>query len=574
MIRTIPSLSKVSKAIPKAKATIPYHAMPTKINNLPRLPIPGLKDTIDRYLRSTKPLTTPSSYSHQVSLTSKFLSSVAPLLHSSIVSTDVRNSKDLLHSSSNSYIESHWNTMYLSGRWSLPCNSNPFYILENFKGLQDLADLTTKLVLWEKNMREEGLEDDGGCQQSYPLTVSTSRHPHPTFDYLQTHSSSYVILIKNNVYYKVPINTAENTRRSFEYIQGLEEEEEFNVGVGTCLDRNSWYDLKSDLGNVKSFETIDNAAFIICLDSPSPLTPNEESHNMLASYNNRWYDKHQLIMLGNGVIGFNWEHSFSDGMIWNRLIQDCENMIINDSEEEWIPPKPVTFNLTSSDNKMLEDATDKASNELSQCISNHLQGSYGKNVLKTWKVSPDATMQMAYQIAYHNMHERVAPTYESCATRNFWRGRTETIRSCTEESKRFVEVFKGDGSVDFKREAFREAAMRHVEIAGEAKMGMGVDRIFLALEKEAEKMGVEVELFNDEVYKESKNWRLSTSNVSHPSLRRFGFGPVVGDGYGLGYLVGEDTFSVNVTNFKGGGTDGERMKREIEEAVDGLRKLF
>ena len=172
MIRTIPSLSKVSKAIPKAKAkaTIPYHAMPTNINNLPRLPIPGLKDTIDRYLRSTKPLTTPSSYSHQVSLTSTFLSSVAPLLHSSIASSDALNSKDLLHSSSNSYIESHWNTMYLSGRWSLPVNSNPFYILENFRGLHDLADLTTKLVLWERNMREEGLEDDGGCQQSYPLT--------------------------------------------------------------------------------------------------------------------------------------------------------------------------------------------------------------------------------------------------------------------------------------------------------------------------------------------------------------------------------------------------------------------
>lgn len=470
--------------------------------------------------------------------------------------------------------------MYLEGRWSLPVNSNPFYLLENWKGLDQVAELTWKIVNWGQMTKSKGLIDDSGCQQSYPLTVGTSRHPHlKGRDYLQTHNlcTPHVVVIKNSKFYKLPVNSLSSMKENFKVINDLSEGEDVCVGVGTGLGRDDWGELRGSLGNEVAFHDIDSAAFIVCLDEHNQgMNENEESRNMLASVGNRWYDKHQLILLGNGEIGFNWEHSFSDGMIWNRLIQDCETLEYEDTGAGGEGGfEEVKFSFDEKQKEDIKEAENKVMKELEACNHNHLQGSFGKDVLKTWKVSPDASMQMAYQLAYYKMHGSVPPVYESCATRNFWRGRTETIRSATVESRGFVESFLNDNiSDDAKREAFQIAAARHVEIAGEAKQGLGVDRIFLALEKEAEKMGVDVDFFNSDVYKESKSWKLSTSNVSHPSLKRFGFGPVVGDGYGLGYLVGGKSFSVNVTNFEGGGTDGERMKGEIMGAIEGLRKLF
>ena len=323
-----------------------------------------------------------------------------------------------------------------------------------------------------------------------------------------------------------------------------------------------------------SFRAIDEAQFVICLDDEQSMTEDEESVAMLQQADNRWYDKHQLVRLGNGKLGFNWEHSFSDGMIWNRCIEDCEAGSDEGAEGE-CEIEEIGWELDAQQMEKLGRAGEKVKEELCACENRHLNfQDFGKAEFKTWKVSPDAAVQMSYQLAFNGIHGSMPPVYESCATRNFHRGRTETIRTCTNESKAFVDAFNCASSDDFKREAFLKACGKHVEVAKEAKMGQGVDRIFLALEKEAEREGMDVELFKSDVYLSSKSWKLSTSNVSHPSLSRFGFGPVVGDGYGLGYLVGNDGFSVNVTNFKGGGTDGEAMRQGIGDSVRKIKSIF
>jgi len=56
---------------------------------------------------------------------------------------------------------------------------------------------------------------------------------------------------------------------------------------------------------------------------------------------------------------------------------------------------------------------------------------WGKNTMKKWRVSPDAFMQQALQIASLALYGRTVLTYESASTRAFEGGRTETIRSAT-----------------------------------------------------------------------------------------------------------------------------------------------
>lgn len=58
----------------------------------------------------------------------------------------------------------------------------------------------------------------------------------------------------------------------------------------------------------------------------------------------------------------------------------------------------------------------------------------------TGKQSPDAFIQMAMQLAYRRMHGRGTPTYETASTRLFLHGRTDVIRTYSEDSQRWVEA--------------------------------------------------------------------------------------------------------------------------------------
>lgn len=63
---------------------------------------------------------------------------------------------------------------------------------------------------------------------------------------------------------------------------------------------------------------------------------------------------------------------------------------------------------------------------------------YGKGFMKTCRVSPDAYIQMALQLAYYRDAGRFSLTYEASMTRLFREGRTETVRPCTIESAAWV----------------------------------------------------------------------------------------------------------------------------------------
>lgn len=54
------------------------------------------------------------------------------------------------------------------------------------------------------------------------------------------------------------------------------------------------------------------------------------------------------------------------------------------------------------------------------------------------RLSIDAYVQMALQLAFYRIRGEFSATYETALTRSFDRGRTETIRSYTTESRAFV----------------------------------------------------------------------------------------------------------------------------------------
>lgn len=54
-------------------------------------------------------------------------------------------------------------------------------------------------------------------------------------------------------------------------------------------------------------------------------------------------------------------------------------------------------------------------------------------------------------------------------------------------------------------------------------------------------------IFTDPGYQTSGTWRMSTSHCGSASLSLFGFGPVVRDGFGIGYMIKNNSISFNIT---------------------------
>ena len=78
--------------------------------------------------------------------------------------------------------------------------------------------------------------------------------------------------------------------------------------------------------------------------------------------------------------------------------------------------------------------------------------------------------------------------------------------------------------------------------------GQGFDRHLFALRLLAESTGKVPDIFQDLAYKRINHINLSTSTLSSPALMLGGFGPVVRDGFGVGYGIQDDWLGCNVTS--------------------------
>lgn len=200
-------------------------------------------------------------------------------------------------------------------------------------------------------------------------------------------------------------------------------------------------------------------------------------------------------------------------------------------------------------------------------------------------------------------------------TKMFYHGRTEAIRSVTPESADFVKTFWADNPPPKKVEALKTATQKHTAITRECSKAQGQDRHLYALycvwqravnaEHEYESNGTtspteagETDstkdlqrttspngqaspsrtqlqhmpaLFTDPGWEKINTTVLSTSNCGNPALRHFGFGPVSADGFGIGYIIKDDSISICVSSKH---RQTKRFVDSIESYFNEIRKLL
>lgn len=378
--------------------------------------------------------------------------------------------------------------------------------------------------------------------------------------------------------------------------------DEMGIGVLTTEERDVWarhraalIDGDSSGSNRRSLGGIDSAFLVVALDHCDPgrdggLAARCRSllHGVVTPHRtlcNRWFDKHQLVVDGAGEMGYLFEHSYSDGASWNKVLAELwEDMHKTPTQPASSTPliaEPLPFELPESVKAGIIAAEKKARVELYNEVDLQMLDfdAFGKKEVKQWKLSPDAVVQQAFQLAYFRLHGKAAPTYEACAMRPFFHGRTETIRSCTTAAQDFVAAVVTGRPRDEQRAKLSAAVVAQSQLAKAAATGQGIDRHLLGLKMEAKEHGVcagaaDLEIFDDDDYKRSGTWVLSTSNVTMPFINTFGFGAVTGEGYGLGYQIHDDRIPVHITSFaSGAGTSSAAFRDATADALCDIRYI-
>jgi len=373
-----------------------------------------------------------------------------------------------------------------------------------------------------------------------------------------------------------------------------------------------------------NLQVIDSALFVLVLDQYKPKDIHYAAANMLHGTNlmkekdvtqvgsclNRWYDKLQLVVCGDGTSGLVFEHSIIDGHTALRFTSDIfAETVINFAESIVdlvhgrglithvidavveraaqktkegpsldVLPKKLIFDLSPSILDSIYFAETGLCDEISANDTHVLEfRDYGKRLIVANKMSPDAFVQMSILLAYYKLYGKVDCMYEPALTKQFYHGRTEAIRGATPQAKQLCETWWAhDSTPEQKLAALRTAVAEHTRLTKEASFGLGVDRHLFALKCIAERQCAKTgerrpRFFKSEAWNTLNHTVLSTSNCGNPALRLFGFGPVVSDGFGIGYIIKSDALSYTVSSKH---RQNRRYVRSLQKCLKEMQDLM
>ncbi|KAI1177448.1 acyltransferase ChoActase/COT/CPT [Nemania sp. FL0916] len=570
--------------------------------SLPKLPVPTLEETTIRYMKSLHPLLSAAELAETRKAVEAFLKrrGIGQKLQERLIERQKDRWTD-------NWLYEWWNdTAYLSYRDPVVPYVSYFYSHRDDRRRRDpakrAAALTTAALEFKRQVDDGTLEPEYMkklplCMDSYQWMFNASRvaakpADHPVKFNAMKHK--HIIAIRKNHFFKIQhevdgqqLNTSE-LEAQFKKVYELATTPGPAVGALTSENRDIWADAREHMlaaspNNAQALEAIESASFVVCLDDAAPVTLEERAHQYWhGDGQNRWYDKPlQFIVNDNGTSGFMGEHSMMDGTPTHRLNDYVNDAIFGnklDFSNPTIRPKlpdpvRVEFELTPKVTSEIE----RAIKDFDTVIGQHelavqaYQG-YGKGLIKKFKCSPDAYVQMIIQLAYYKMFGESRPTYESATTRRYQLGRTETCRSVSVDSVAFCTVMTDPSASDEDRIAlFRKATNAHIEYISAASEGKGVDRHLFGLKKLLQPDEELPALYKDPAYSYSSSWYLSTSQLSSEFFNGYGWSQVIDGGFGIAYMINENSLSFNIVSKRLG---SQKLSHYIEEAANEMRDLL
>ncbi|KAF2741938.1 hypothetical protein M011DRAFT_413579 [Sporormia fimetaria CBS 119925] len=648
-------------------------------DKLPKLPIPDLDSSCKRYLSSLKPLQSAKEHHDTVVAVQEFMKADGPALQDKLKKYAADKGNYIEQFWYDSYLNFdnpvvlNLNPFFLLEDDPTPARNNQVTRAASLV----VSALSFVRAVRKEELPPDTIRGQPLCMYQYSRLFGTARIPTENGCQIgQDPTSKHIVVLCHGQFYWFDvlddnsdlIMTEKDIALNLQVI--IEDAQEIPIqdaakgalGVLSTENRKVWSGLRDVLhseegsNNSDCLNIVDSALFVLCLDYTEPQTGSELCMNMLCGSSkiekgvqvgtctNRWYDKLQIIVCKNGSAGINFEHTGVDGHTVLRFASDLytdtilrfARTINGGAPSLWAstspdPAKrdPSSFgDVQTTPHKLewdmvpeLSTALRFAETRLADLIQQNEFATldfltYGKNFITSMGFSPDAFVQMAFQAAYYGLYGRMECVYEPAMTKMFYHGRTEAIRSVTEESVDFVRTFWGDNPAAAKVDALRKACQKHTENTKVCSKAEGADRHLYALyciwqrliDQDAADMtssdDYEYEepnspvgspekviaphrnsivseapsiastsaavqhsmpaLFADAGWDKINTTILSTSNCGNPSLRQFGFGPTSGDGFGIGYIIKDGSISICASS----------KHRQTSRFIDALESYF
>ncbi|CAG2103753.1 unnamed protein product [Medioppia subpectinata] len=586
--------------------------------SLPRLPLPPLHTTIDRYLLSVRALLDDREFERTRRLAEEFRDGVGRKFQRYLW---------LKSWWSSNYVSDWWEEfVYLRGRQPLMVNSNFYGIDALMDGPTNsqtarAANLVYAALLFRKQIARQELKPIlvqnlvPLCSAQYERMFNTTRVPGRDADRIQhLDDSPHIVVLHAGKFYKLTIHhrgrlllpkQLQQLLRQIVADQSPAAAGESKLASLTAAERGVWAETRAQFFakgiNRVSLAAVEKAAFVLVLDSEDfefATADQLDTYGQLLLHgkgNDRWFDKSfNLIVARNARVGFNGEHSWADAPVmahlWEFVLHYDFHVLQYDADGDCrlgngfdaSPPIRLQWEFPDALCHVIDQSYENA-----QCVLKDVDlrlfrhDAYGKGFIKTCRVSPDAYIQMALQLAYLRDVGHLSLTYEASMTRLFREGRTETVRPVTVQSAAFVRAVAAGQPPDTCRELLRVACARHQRAYQEAMCGKGVDRHLFCLYVISQYLEVDSPFLKQVL---SEPWKLSTSQTPHGQVGLLskcisaggGFGPVADDGYGVSYIVaGEETIFFHISSKSSSRTtDSRRFADNVDRALRDLRALF
>jgi choline O-acetyltransferase len=319
---------------------------------------------------------------------------------------------------------------------------------------------------------------------------------------------------------------------------------------------------------------------------------------------NRWFDKTiQLIVSGDGGLRLCYEHSHAEGIaviqlvekLWQHADSQPASSEVPSASGHLPPPERLEWVLEQRDFAKIEEAAldvDNLVKDLDFQVFRYTN--YGKDFIKSCKVSPDVYIQLALQLAYYRLYGKLTATYESASTRRYRLGRVDCIRSASPEALAWVAAMaqpKEDDeagkkvtfhlvSDEEKLKLWRDAVKQQTSEMVDNILGQGIDIHLLGLREAAKETSPTAahplpDLFTDYTYKLANKFLLSTSQVATSTDSFMGYGPVEPDGYGASYNPKSDHIVFCLSAFWSSEvTSTSRFAQALEEGLNLMQALL
>lgn len=605
--------------------------------SLPRLPIPKLRETCDRYLASQRPLLDQNDFTQTEKLVNQFINGPGPELDAELR----RQDKDNKHTS---YISGPWTDMYLKDRRPVSFTHNPGIMFAHdsrpefmnpaWRSAHLLISTLRLLKSYQANIlkpevfhlqptktntptywnRVKFMPNLIATPLSYlfkafPLDMSqydnllqSTRIPLPQLDIIRRYpDSKHVVVLRRGRFYCFDVLDHDGNLfephyylKSIQYILDHKPKgESSGIGVFTSESRDVWSEMRAHLvdhlGNEEALNKIDSGLHVICLDEwdhadeEAPKSTREIVGG--SDPTNRWFDKSfSLIYSRNGAVSINFEHAWGDGVAVMRLIdeivQDSQSNDFFAANENIHPALHVEEIKINIDDRIKIQVGQSKKTYFEMYNSVDFEEFYfyglGKDDCKRLQVGPDSLMQTAFQIAYHRLFGKFVPTYESCSTSIFKHGRTETVRPCTNDTKACAEAFNDPRQKDPNEllGLLQNCSKTHFEMTKNAAQGKGWDRHLFAIKDLCIRQNHPMPvLFEDPAYSKINQNVLSTSTLASHNMIHGGFCPVVPNGFGVGYQIRNDFLGVGLSTFKAH-SNAKDMNDALISSFEDMKKVL